>query len=225
MLPETEQCAFLLHSRPYRENQCIIDLLTEQDGKLSAVTYFSNRGKSDKKGLLQPFTPLNVVVSGASSLKKLKLVESAGKRYPLVGNFLYSGFYANEMIIRLIPELVHCGDLYFQYQQLLQRLADKQPIEQCLRLFELAVLDELGLSLDFTPVFTQDASYFSYFPEQGFVATSDNKNAFPKQHLEAIASQEFTDRAAMHSFKLLMRLVFKQLLGNKPLNSRKLFIK
>jgi len=36
---ETEQSAFLLHSRPYRENQQILEFFTEHEGKLAAVTY------------------------------------------------------------------------------------------------------------------------------------------------------------------------------------------
>ena len=50
-----EQSAFVLHSRPYREHQQIVDLLTEHNGKVSAVVYTGKTNKSNKKGLLQPF--------------------------------------------------------------------------------------------------------------------------------------------------------------------------
>ena len=34
-----EQNAFVLHRRPYRENQMLVDLLTEHDGKVTALVY------------------------------------------------------------------------------------------------------------------------------------------------------------------------------------------
>ena len=33
-----EQNAFVLHSRPYRENQQLVDLLTQQYGKVTALS-------------------------------------------------------------------------------------------------------------------------------------------------------------------------------------------
>ena len=50
------QYAFLLHSRPYKEHQLIIDLLTKEDGKVSAVISSGHSLKSNKKAILQPFS-------------------------------------------------------------------------------------------------------------------------------------------------------------------------
>ena len=46
---EIEQSAFLLHSRPYRENQQIVEFLTENYGKTSAIVYVGKTLKSNKK--------------------------------------------------------------------------------------------------------------------------------------------------------------------------------
>ena len=223
MLAEHEQLAFLLHSRPFRENQCIVDLFTEHHGKVSAITYVSRRANSDKKALLQPFSPLTVMLSGKASLKKLNQIEAKDKRFQLAGNFLYSGFYANEILVKLLPEHLPCPDLFVQYQQLLNHLNQQHALELSLRLFELSLLDELGIALDFSPIFSHDANYFIYIPEQGFVPTLKAANAFDRHHLIAIANQVFDDDAVMFSFKRLMRLIISHLLGNKPIHSRKLF--
>jgi DNA repair protein RecO (recombination protein O) len=222
---EIEQTAYLLHSRPYRENQLLLDLLTQNDGKVGAITYVSHGIKSNKKSLLQPFTPLNIVLKGSTNLKKLSRVEPAGKSLSLVGNHLYSAFYLNELMVRLLPEQINCISLFEQYHICLQDLMAKSPIELILRNFESILLDELGISLDFSVIFEQDAAHYYYLVEQGFVPVIDKPSGvtFQQKHLQAIAQHQYDNDEVRYSYKKLMRHIINQLLGNKPLNSRKLF--
>ncbi|MCJ8320319.1 MAG: DNA repair protein RecO [Colwellia sp.] len=222
-----EQLAFVLHSRPYREHQQIVELLTKDDGKVSAIVYSGKTNKSNKKGLLQPFCPLNVLLKGRNQLKNLSRIEVSEKSYLLKGNHLYSGFYLNELLVRLLGEMNTCPDLFNNYQLSLSLLSQKQPIEPILRKFELDLLDELGFSLDFSPVFEQAAKSFYYVPEEGFIPNTEKLRLplFKKEHLQAIGQQHLSDADVLHSNKLLMRHIFNGLLDGKPLNSRKLFTK
>ena len=229
-----EQRALVLHSRPYRENQQLVDLLTEFDGKVSALVYVGQSKRSIKKGLIQPFLPLKLILKGEGSFKQIKQIDSVAKSFSLRKHSLFSAFYLNELLIRLLTEQIACPELFFQYQETLTALAQENEIAPQLRLFELALLEELGLSFDFTPIFEHDVSHFYYIPEQGFVpiygATSKSTNhCFDKIHLQAIAQREELYKSTValdvsNTFKLLMRQVINQLLGNKPLNSRKLFL-
>ncbi|WP_440874384.1 DNA repair protein RecO [Thalassotalea sp. PLHSN55] len=222
-----EQAAFLLHSRPYREHQVIVELLTEHDGKVAAISYLGRTPKSNKKGLLQPFLPLTVLLKGKGNLKNLSRVEAQQKSYPLTGNFLYSGFYLNELLVRLLGEHISCNGLFEQYNKSIQGLANQQPIEQILRQFEAFLLDELGLCFDYSPLFSQQAKRFYYLPEQGFVPVleSSSQPSYLTEHLQAIAQSNFDSPEVLLSYKLLMRQVINHLLGGQPLNSRKLFKK
>ena len=227
-----EQSAFVLHSRPYRENQLLVDLLTETEGKVSATVFVGQSKRSIKKALLQPFLPLKVTLKSQNNFKQIKSIDSIAKSYPLVKNSLYSAFYINELLIRLLKEQIECHHLFSQYQTSLYALAQGSNIASELRKFELTLLEELGLSFDFTPIFEHDVSHFYYIAEQGFVPVyqAEPKNltkCFVKSHLEEIAEQSdiAEDSPSANTFKLLMRQVINQLLGNKPLNSRKLFIK
>ncbi|NQY64559.1 MAG: DNA repair protein RecO [Alteromonadaceae bacterium] len=222
-----EQSAFVLHSRPYREHQQIVDLLTEHDGKVSAVVYSGKTNKSNKKGLLQPFSPLNVVLKGRSSLKNLSRIEASEKSYKLKGVHLYSGFYINELLVRLLGEFIACPALFHHYQLSLIALTNQQSIEPILRKFELDLLEELGFSLDFSPIFEYESDSFYYVVEQGFVPSFDELKLpkYNRLHLQAIAQQDLSQYAVLRCNKILMRQVFNNLLGGKPLNSRKLFIK
>ena len=220
-----EQLAFVLHSRPYREHQYIVELLTEHDGKVSAIVYSGKTNKSNKKGLLQPFSPLNVVLKGKGNLKNLSRIELADKSYQLKGEHLYSGFYLNELLVRLLGELIACPSLFHDYRMSLSSLAEKLSIEPILRKFELDLLAELGFSLDFSTVFELDADSFYFIPEQGFIPCIEKLNlpVFSKEHIQAIAQFDFSDPNVLRSNKSLMRQVFNNLLDGKPLNSRNLF--
>ena len=226
MLAKT-QSAFLLHSRPYKEHQLLLDFITEHDGKVSAITFTGNSVKSNKKAVLQPFSPLNISYKGTSNLKKLILAEPASKSYAFKGNYLYSGFYLNELMVRLLGELIPCQHLYFQYQQSLTALNEQENIEIILRNFELVLLEELGQTIDFSELEIPRISHYYYIAEQGFVPAINklNQPCYDKQHLLAIASQDFSNKEVLYSFKLLMRQIMAPILGNKPLHSRKLFTK
>ncbi len=229
-----EQNAFVLHSRPYRENQQLVDLLTESEGKVTASVYVGQSKRSIKKGLIQPFLPLKVMLKPQGGFQQIKQIDTNGKSLPLVKYRLFSAFYINELLIRLLADQIACQQLFSQYQSTLWALAQGEDIAPQLRQFELSLLEDLGLSFDFTPVFEHDVSHFHYIAEQGFVPIYDtypNKKGegFNTLHLQAIAQRELTNNAQItvetaNTFKLLMRQVINQLLGNKPLNSRKLFI-
>jgi DNA repair protein RecO (recombination protein O) len=224
---EKEQQAFVLHSRPLNENKQIFDLFTEQEGKVSAAAYISTSKKSDKKGLLQPFLPLKVVLKGKGTLKSLSRVEADGTSFSLGQKALFSGFYLNELLVKLFPEHIYCATLYSCYRDSLQQLSDGLAIEQVLRAFELSLLDELGIAVDFSPVFEIECSSFYYIPEKGFEAAlySANLPCYSRTHLQNIANQQLDSIETLRTYKLLMRQLITPLLGGKPLNSRKLFIR
>ncbi|WP_114325990.1 DNA repair protein RecO [Candidatus Colwellia aromaticivorans] len=237
-----EQKAFVLHVRPYQENQQLVELLTEHDGKVSALVYVGQSKRSIKKALLQPFLPLNVAFkengSQNTSLRMLTRIEANSKSYALTKNSLYSAFYLNELLVRLLTDDIICETLFSQYQLTITALSQGLAIAPQLRAFELSLLDELGLSLDFTPIFEENSEHvagFYYVVEQGFIPAYHYaiKNIttpwFNTVHLQAIAEQNYDIRKSElagveQTFKLLMRQIFHHLLEGKPLNSRKLFV-
>jgi len=234
----TPQKAFVLHTRAYKENQKLVDLFTESDGKVSALVFVGQSKRSIKKGVLQPFLPVEVTLKDSGKIKAISQIEPRGKSFSLVKHSLYSAFYINEILIRLLSDQIVCQALFNQYQLTIAALAEGKAIAQELRYFELALLEELGLSFDFSPVFEHSANYFNYQAELGFLPVYDtnlNNNpsvCFNAVHLKAIAQQVFdaskltlAETAEIEiTFKLLMRHVINQLLGNKPLNSRRLFV-
>ena len=233
-----EQHAFVLHSKPFNENQQLVDILTEHEGKISALVYVGQSKRSIKKGLLQPFLPLRFTFNDkGGSLKRITQVEAVSNSYSLTKDSLYSGFYINELLVRLLNDDIVCEALFKQYQMTVSALSEKLPIAPQLRQFELSLLAELGLSFDFSPIFNENSDNvvgFYYLAEQGFVPAYKYSIAtiktpwFKTEHLQAIAQCIHHDKVLIHkevenTFKLLMRGVINHLLDGKPLNSRKLF--
>jgi len=224
-MQELEQEAYLLHSRPYRENQLLLEFITEHNGKVSALSYVGRSAKSTKKGLLQPFTPLNIVLKGKSSLKNLSRVEAYQKSFSYTGHYLFSAFYLNELLVRLLGEHIACEGLFHQYKNSLVALEHQHSLEVTLRKFEYVLLNELGVSLDFSLVVETSASHFYYLAEEGFIPAL-NKLSLPRyarEHLLVIAQQTQATAEEFQCYKILMRQIINQLLDGKPLHSRKLF--
>jgi DNA repair protein RecO (recombination protein O) len=226
-MEEFEQSAFLLHSRPYRENQILLEFLTSHQGKISAISYLGKSLKSNKKALLQPFSPLTIVLKGQGNLKYLQRVEPERKSYQLSGNYLYSGFYLNELQVRLLGEHIPYDELYCQYQESIAQLSEQRPIEFILRHFENRLLEELGMTIDYSPLFSENNSHYHYLPEKGFVPaiTKLVQTGYNSMHLKAIAQEDLSSKEVMQTYKGLMRQIINHLLDGKPLNSRKLFKK
>lgn len=237
---QVEQYAFVLHSRPFKENQQLVELLTENEGKISALVYVGQSKRSIKKGMVQPFLPLKITYKDKhAALKKISNIESASKAFSLSKESLFSGFYLNELLVKLLKNDIECKDLFEQYQLALSSLSKDLPIAPQLRPFELCLLAELGLSFDFTPVYNEineKIAGFYYVSEQGFVPAykysieSINTVWYKTSHLQAIAQHIQDDTVPINSeeqqtFKRLMRSVINELLDGKPLNSRKLFEK
>ncbi|TLU59913.1 DNA repair protein RecO [Thalassotalea litorea] len=225
------QTVYLLHSRPYRENSLLLNLLSKDLGHISAVAYAGSSRKNSKRAQLQPFSTLQVQLKGKGSLLTLTQIEKAQLPLPLSRQFLYSGFYLNELCVRLLPQNISCETLFAHYHHALTQLEQQISIEPILRSFEFALLEELGLGIDFS-VLDEDSQvqesspdYWYYLPEQGLVSADYERsiNKFDRRHLLAIRDGNLQDPDVLLTCKSLMRQVFKPLLGSRPLQSRKLF--
>ncbi|MFW9277716.1 DNA repair protein RecO, partial [Glaesserella parasuis] len=89
-------------SRPYSETSLILDVFSEGEGRVSLLAKGARGKRSALKGALQPFTPLLLKWGGRGELRTLRSAEATGLALPLSGNALYSGFYLNEVLMRVL---------------------------------------------------------------------------------------------------------------------------
>lgn len=235
--------AYVVHSRPFRDTSLIVEFITPDYGRVSAVVRgVRSAGKAAraKRGLLQPFVPLLIGWTGKNDLKTATHIESAEvarQLQGLQGPRLFSALYVNELMVRLLPRSEENPALFALYEWVLAHLGSDLPIDIGLRQFELRLLDNLGFGIDFsveaeTGEPLQARLLYSYQPDHGFsrcsaaqqpLAGRAASNLFNGSDLQALAAEQFNE-TTRKAAKRLCRLAIEARLGGKPLKSRELFV-
>ncbi|WAJ72412.1 DNA repair protein RecO [Catenovulum adriaticum] len=223
------QQAIVLHAKPHRENSFLCQLLTERDGRITA---FARRSKNQAH-----LTPFNLylihTVQGHGELFFIQSSELVKSMDTLKGARLYSGLYINELIAKLLHQVLQpeqCLDWYIRCLQNL--LDDTQPIEPSLRCFELDLIDELGLAPDYfhcaiTGKPLNPHAYYQFQPDLGWVPNANHFGvASPKltgEQIQQMATRSWQNGTTLKQSKIFMRWWLDILLMGRPLKSRDLF--
>ena len=199
---------------------------TAEYGRVSVLAKGARRRKGGSKHLLTPFTPLLISCQGKSELKTLTHIELAGKSVSLQQAPLFSGFYLNELLLRLLPVADPHAQLFSHYSQVIESLQQGLELEPQLRQFEWFLLQQLGYGLNFSldaenqlPVVAD--YYYRLDVRRGFVACGEGH--FKGCNLLAIAVADYSSAATRQVAKQVARLALQAVLGSKPLNSREMF--
>lgn len=241
------QPAYLLHSRPYRDTSMLLDFITCDYGRVSAVARGVRNPKSRIRATLQPFIPLLINLSGKSELKTLAQIEARNNGFSLKHKTLFAAMYLNELLIRLLHKQDADTEIYSLYETTLQNLQQQTVIEPVLRVFELSLLELLGYGIDFSVVEDlaaelyggasvsdvgqeeQMKAWYHYHQENGFerVDTGNNSSGkyYPAFALAKIANKDLADLEIQKFAKRLLRSALASHLGGKTLSSRSLFRK
>jgi DNA repair protein RecO (recombination protein O) len=252
--------AYVLHSRPFKDTSLLVDFFTENFGRITLVAKGARQQKKKGNFLLQPFVDLKISWQGKSQLKTLISTEmaayvgnvpaedeiniTAGKdlgseNNKLQGNYLYSGFYANELLTYLLPFDEPNTDVFTLYANLLVALKNKLDLEKTLRLFEFSLLTELGYGIDFTSSAITNESIdlskqYYYEPSDGFVCVDFNsedldlsstvgRHIFDGHIIIGVCNQEYNNKAVRQAAKYISRISFDNILMGKKIKSREFF--
>jgi DNA repair protein RecO (recombination protein O) len=180
--------AYVLHRYDWSETSLILDLFTREQGRLAVAAKGAKRPYSQLRPVLLPFQRLNVALgrvpkhdagdSQASEVQNLRSAEWAGGAAMLTGAALFSGFYLNELLMKMLARHDPHPVLFDVYAQTLPALAgkDEQPVQAALRAFELTLLKEAGLLPDLSIVTltraeVDERTAYALLPEAGVVAS------------------------------------------------------
>lgn len=230
-LNEGLQRCFILHRRSYSETSLILDVFSEEYGRVSLMSKGARSKRSPLKGALQPFTPLLLKWSGNGAMKTLRQAESISLGLPISGINLYSALYINELIGRVLAQGVAYPALFHDYLQALTELAHNTNPEPALRRFELALLSAMGYGVDFLHCAGSGEMIcatmtYRYREQKGFIASVRNDNlTFKGDELIAISERRFQTKEQLQAAKRFTRIALKPYLGSKPLKSRELFMR
>jgi DNA repair protein RecO (recombination protein O) len=225
------ETAFVLHTWPYRETSSIVEVFSLGHGRVPLVARGARRPRSQLRGVLMEFQPLELTWFGQGEMPTLAKAEWLGGQPLLSGRALLSGYYLNELLLRLLAREDAHPQLFDAYRRTLEALA-REAGAAPLRRFELTLLREIG----YAPVLDHDVAsgeairaegMYAYLPERGPVSRTAAPQAslvIPGSALLAMAGGDYRDPETLLHGKLLMRMLIGHHLGGQALNSRRVFI-
>ncbi len=224
------QPAFVLHRRPYRDTSLLLEVFSQDQGRLGLVARGAAASRSRLKGLLQPFAPLLLSWSGAGELATLTAAEEGGRPIPLPPHRVLAGLYVNELLLRLLPRLDPHPALFAAYETLLAELVAAPGEEPPLRRFEKRLLEELGYGLTLdreaasgTPIVAEE--HYCYVLDRGPLAAGQTQVGVPisGRGLLALRDGILNDPAVLKEVKRLTRAALAEQLRGRALKTRELY--
>lgn len=216
------QPAWLLHTRPWRETSQLLEVFTAEYGRLGLVAKGVRRPKSALRGVLQPFQPLLISFSGRGELKTLRSAELQGVPQPLLGDAVMAGFYANELLLKILQREDSHPQLFAAYGDTL-RLLRSGKIAWPLRRLEHALLSELGYAVesrfDTNGEILQPSLRYGYEAEHGATAQAKIGVQIYGRSLMALNSTDRPDSDVLLELKGLLQYLLQPLLEGKPMIS------
>ena len=225
--------AYLLHHYAWRDSSRILELMTRSQGRVSVFARAARRGGSTLPATLQPFGELLVSWTSRGDAGQLTGAERVRAPAALAGDHLMSAFYANELLIKLLPRHDPHPALFDAYAALLAQLHDGagHPARP-LRLFEKRLLDELGWGLslesdagDGSPL--QPLRSYRYRIDGGpevIDGVAEGALIFSGASLLSLAREELGDERSLADARRLLRAALDQCLDGRPLRTREVLI-
>ncbi|MCC4600740.1 DNA repair protein RecO [Xanthomonas melonis] len=140
---------FVLHVRAWRETSLLVEVLTEQHGRVGVLARgVQGPRKQALRAALQPLQLIQFSAVQRGELAQLRQAEALDTAPRLFGERMLAGFYICELLLRLAPRNDAVPELYACYAQARAHLASELPLAWGLRRFERDVLDGLGFGFD-----------------------------------------------------------------------------
>ncbi len=236
---QNNQPVYVLHTYPFKETSLVVELFSQQFGRIAAVAKGARRPHSAMRGMLQSFQILDGAWSGKNELKTLHSLDWSAGLTLLKGEALMCGFYMNELLLRLLPREDAHENLFEYYQATLKTLTENAELTNnvatILRRFELKLLQEMGyavpLLLDENDGDIDANKSYRYEAEYGACEFGGNKIGMQKNSVQLsgktmldMARDDYSDLQTQSQSKQLMRYLLAHYLGDKPLHTRQLLI-
>jgi DNA repair protein RecO (recombination protein O) len=229
------QPAYVLHHRPYRDTSRILELFTRDYGRVSV---FARGARSARKSgtaltsILQPFNRLLISWSGKGEAGQLTAAEFDGAVSTLPPDRLVSGFYLNELLLKLFARHDSHPEVFSLYGATLDALKVDAEGVRPLRLFEKRLLDALGYGLALEREVDGDrpldARYaYCYRLDRGAMridGVAEGVDIFSGRTLLAVAREDFSDPSVCAEARLLLRGALDLCLEGKELRTRQVML-
>lgn len=222
------QAAFLLHHRDWSDSSRVVELITRDHGRVSLFARGVRRPKSALRAVLQPFMPLLVSWTGGTDGGQLTGAELAGEATALPAARLMSGFYMNELLLKLTLRGDTIVEVFDAYALAIDGLRTG-PEQAALRRFEKQLLEHLGYGIDVSgeagsgePLAAD--RYYHFRPGFGAQAAAGEEDGAAGAYLGAdllgLAEERFDSPEVLRAAKRVLREALEHCLEGRGLRSR-----
>lgn len=226
----TGEHAFVLHARPWRETSLLVEVLSEDHGRLGLVARgVTGPKKQALRAALQPLQYIRLDADPRGELARLMAAEALDTAPRLGGDTMLAGFYLNELVLRLAPRHDPLPDLFQAYAGARERFRHGEGLAWTLRQFERDLLDALGfgfaLDQDSDGRAIDPAARYQLDPEQGprrllsDRGHAERSAAATGRALLALAANQPPPSEDLASLRLALRGVLAHHLGPRGLKS------
>ena len=243
--PRAPLPAFVLHRYDWSESSVILDLFTREQGRLAVAAKGAKKPYSNFRSVLLPFQRLQISLSGTaakdessgSEVQNLRAAEWAGGAAMLTGAALFSGFYLNELLMKLLARHDPHVALFDVYAATLPELAaDESQAQAALRAFELTLLQEIGLLPDLSLVTQTQQTVrpdvrYTLLPDAGVATASEGELTGEaliglQAALEhgSLPALQHACRPCLGALKLPLRAMIQHQLGSTVLRTRQVMM-
>ncbi len=175
----SDEPAFVLHRYDWSESSLILEVFSRHHGRIALVAKGAKRPSSNFRPVLLPLQPLRLAFGGDAEIRTLKAAEWVGGQVMPTGDALLSGYYLNELLLRLLARDDPHPRLFDAYAAAVHVLGSEhgEALQPALRAFELLLLRETGHlpSLDaqtLTLAALQPQARYALVAEGGLVAVA-----------------------------------------------------
>jgi DNA repair protein RecO (recombination protein O) len=221
--------AYVLHQYAYRDTSRIVEVFTAEYGRVSLFARGASGPKSSLKGILRPFQRLLVSWSGKTDAGALIGAEVDGASTTLRKERLMSGFYLNELLLKLTERWDPHPEIFVSYAACIAALTAGEGEEAALRRFEKRLLNDLGYGLQLT--LTDDGlpveadRYYRVAAERGpQVCVADTPGAVYGRSLTDLDEEIFADVRSLRDAKRVLRAAIDACLDGRSLKSREVML-
>ncbi|MDE2305797.1 MAG: DNA repair protein RecO [Gammaproteobacteria bacterium] len=219
--------AYVLHHHAYRDSSRIVEVFTAEHGRLSLFARGVAGPKSRLAPLLNPFRRLLISYGGRAEAARLYDAEADGAAVSLPAERLMSGFYLNELLLKLTERGDPHPRIFDYYDATLGALRSAGDEAAHLRRFEKRLLEELGYGLQLAyseegaPI--EPTAYYRIEPHGGpRRCVAEAPGAVYGRSLADLDSGEFADARSLRDAKRMLRAAIDACLEGRPLNSRQI---
>jgi DNA repair protein RecO (recombination protein O) len=217
--------AYVLHQYAYRDTSRIIEVTTREYGRITLFARGANGPKSALRGVLRPFQRLFVSWSGRTEACALLSAEVDGQHTTLAKERLMSGFYLNELLLKLTHRWDAHPEIFDAYGSCIRALCAGAGEEATLRLFEKRLLHDLGYGLELTR--TADGApvaadrYYRFALESGpQPCVAEAPGAVYGRSLSDLDAETLQDARSLRDAKRVLRVAIDACLDGRTLKSR-----